>query len=115
MRLLILGFSSIVERRVISAAAVVARIGENSIAGGSRKPPVSWPKQGRVFADYETGLKESGADIVYLSLPNAMHEALAMTALAAGKHVIVDKPAMMTREAAERAVAEARRRKLLLA
>ena len=38
-----------------------------------------------------------------------------MAALAAGKHVIVDKPAMTTGETAERAVAEARRRKRLLA
>jgi predicted dehydrogenase len=60
-------------------------------------------------------LADSGADIVYLSLPNAMHEQWALAALAAGKHVVVDKPAMMALEAAGHAVAEARRRKLLLA
>ena len=60
-------------------------------------------------------MRESDSDIVYLSLPNAMHEHWVMQALAAGKHVIVDKPAMMTLQAAERAVAEARRNKRLLA
>ena len=115
MRLLILGFSSIAERRVIPAAAAVAAISEISIASRSRKPPASWPKPGRFFSDYESALRESGADIVYLSLPNAMHEAWTMAALAAGKHVIVDKPALIACEAAERAVAEARRRKRLLA
>jgi predicted dehydrogenase len=115
MRLLILGFSSIAERRVIPAAAAVAAIGEISIASKSRKPPASWPKQGRFFSDYESALRESGADIVYLSLPNAMHEAWTFASLAAGKHVVVDKPALITREAAERAVAEARGRKLLVA
>ena len=115
MRLLILGFSSIAERRVIPAAAAVAAISEISIASRSRKPPASWPKQGRFFTDYESALRESGADIVYLSLPNAMHEQWAMAALAAGKHVVVDKPAMIAVEAAERAVAEARRNKCLLA
>jgi predicted dehydrogenase len=115
MRLLIIGYSSIAERRVIPAAAAVAAIGEISIASRSRKPPASWPKQGRVFADYETALNESGAEIVYLSLPNAMHEQWAMTARAAGKHVVVDKPAMIALDAAKRAVTEARRAKLLFA
>jgi predicted dehydrogenase len=115
MHLLILGFSSIAERRVIPAAGAVAVIGEISIASRSRRPPASWPKQGGFFTDYESALRECDADVVYLSLPNAMHEAWTMAALAAGKHVVVDKPAMMTREAAERAVADARRRKLLLA
>jgi NDP-hexose-3-ketoreductase len=115
MRLLILGFSSIAERRVIPAAAAVPAISEISIASRSRAPPASWPKQGRFFTDYESALHDGGADIVYVSLPNAMHEQWTMAALAAGKHVVVDKPAMIAREPAQRAVAEARRRKLLLA
>jgi predicted dehydrogenase len=115
MRLLILGFSSIAERRVIPAAGAVAAIGEISIASRTRKPPASWPKQGGFFTDYESALRECGADIVYVSLPNAVHEAWTMAALAAGKHVVVDKPAMTTRDVAERAVAEARHRNLLLA
>jgi predicted dehydrogenase len=115
MRLLILGFSSITERRVISAANAVTAISEISIASRSRKPPASWPKQGRFFTDYESALRDGGADIVYLSLPNAMHERWTLAALAAGKHVVVDKPAMIVREAAENAVNEARLGKRLLA
>jgi dTDP-3,4-didehydro-2,6-dideoxy-alpha-D-glucose 3-reductase len=115
MRLLILGYSSIAERRVIPAAANVVEIAEVSIASRSRSQPVSWPKAGRFFDDYETALRESNADIVYLSLPNAMHEQWVMRALAAGKHVVVDKPAMVTREGSERAVREARRVKRVLA
>ena len=53
-------------------------------------------RPGAFFRDYEAALQESDADIVYLSLPNAMHEHWVMAALGAGKHVIVDKPAMMT-------------------
>src|ERR1700737_377810 len=107
MRLLILGFSSIAERRVIPAAAKVAAIDQISIASKSRPQPEDWPKAGCFFSDYETALRESQADIVYLSLPNAMHEHWVMAALRAGKHVIVDKPAMITQEGSERAVAEA--------
>ena len=109
MRLLILGYSSIVERRVLPAAARVGRIATISIASKSRPKPDRWPKQGLFFDDYEAALRESDCDLVYLSLPNAMHERWVMAALAAGKHVVVDKPAMMTLAASERAVEEARR------
>jgi NDP-hexose-3-ketoreductase len=115
MRLLLLGYSSIAERRVIAAAAGVAAITEVAIASKSRPQPQAWPKMGRFFSDYETALRDSDADIVYLSLPNALHDHWVMASLAAGKHVIVDKPAMMSLEASARAVDEARRARRLLA
>src|SRR6185369_4992905 len=104
MRLLILGYSSIVERRVIPAAAKVEAIAEISIASKSRPQPEGWPKRDRFFNDYAAALRDSDSDLIYLSLPNAMHEPWVMAALAAGKHVVVDKPAMMTLAASERAV-----------
>ncbi|MGA2287885.1 Gfo/Idh/MocA family protein [Bradyrhizobium sp.] len=115
MRLLMLGYSSIAERRVIPAAAKVAAIDEISIASRSRSPPAGWPKAGRFFRDYEAALRHSDAEIVYLSLPNAMHDRWVMSALGAGKNVIVDKPAMTTSEGSERAVQEARRINRVLA
>src|SRR6185312_1243769 len=78
-------------------------------------PPESWPKQGRFFSDYSTALRDGDADAVYLSLPHATHEAWVLAALAAGKHVVVDKPAIMTLEGSLRAVEEARRGGRLLA
>jgi len=115
MRLLILGYSSIAERRVIPAAARVGAIAEIAIASKSRSQPQAWPKEGRFFTDYETALHESGADMVYLSLPNASHDHWVMASLAAGKHVIVDKPAMMSFKASTQAVEEARRARRLFA
>lgn len=115
MRLLILGYSSIAERRMIPAAAKVTEIGEISIVSKSRPQPDGWPKAGRFYRDYETALRESDSDVVYLSLPNAMHEHWVMAALGAGKHVIVDKPAMITRQGSERALDAARRSRLMLA
>src|SRR5262245_10558725 len=115
MRLLILGYSSIVERRVLPAATMVGRIKTISIASKSRPMPEGWPKQGRFFDDYEAALRGSDCDLVYLSLPNAMHERWVMAALAAGKHVVVDKPAMMTLAASLHAVEEARRAGRLIA
>jgi predicted dehydrogenase len=115
MRLLFLGFSSIVQRRVLPAAAAIDAIEEISIASRSRPAPQAWPKSGRFFTDYRAALDDSGADIVYLSLPNSMHDEWVMAALAAGRHVLVDKPATMTLDGAERAVAAARRARRLVA
>jgi dTDP-3,4-didehydro-2,6-dideoxy-alpha-D-glucose 3-reductase len=115
MRLLILGYSSIVERRVMPAAAKVGAIEGISLASKSRPRPDSWPKAGLFFDNYETALRDSNSDIVYLSLPNALHEHWVMAALAAGKHVVVDKPAMMTLADSKRVVSEARRLKRLVA
>ena len=115
MRLLILGYSSIVERRVIPAAAKVEAITQISIASRGRPQPNGWPKQGRFFNDYAAALRDHDSDLVYLSLPNAMHEPWVTAALAGGKHVVVDKPAMMTLAASERAVDAARRANLIVA
>src|ERR1700692_1745327 len=116
MRLLILGYSSIAQRRVIPAAAKIEMIEEISIASKSgAEPNEGWPKRGRFFSDYDTALRESRADVVYVSLPNAMHEHWVMAALGCGKHVLVDKPAMVTREACERGVEEAQRSGRMLA
>jgi NDP-hexose-3-ketoreductase len=115
MRLLILGYSSIVERRVIPAAAKVEAITQISIASRSRPQPEGWPKQGRFFNDYAAALRDHDSDLVYLSLPNAMHEHWVMAALAASKHVVVDKPAMMTLASGQRAVDEARRANRIVA
>jgi predicted dehydrogenase len=67
------------------------------------------------FDDYEAALRDDDCDLVYLSLPNALHEHWVMAALAAGKHVVVDKPAMMTLAGGERVVGEARRVNRLVA
>lgn len=115
MRLLVLGYSSIAERRVIPAAAKITAIEEISIASKSRPRPENWPKTGRFFDDYSLALRDSDADIVYLSLPNAMHHDWILAALEAGKHVVVDKPAMMTLEASLRAVEKAQQASRLLA
>jgi predicted dehydrogenase len=116
MRLLILGYSSIVQRRVIPAAAKAVAIEEISIASKRRpEPNEGWLKRGRFFADYDTALQQSGCDIVYISLPNAMHEHWILTALARGKHVLVDKPAMISPDACERGLRQARRAGRMLA
>ena len=49
-----------------------------------------------VYFQYEALLEDSGADTVYIGLPNALHFDCARRALLRGLHVIVEKPAVPT-------------------
>jgi len=61
---------------------------------------------GRAHGDYLSLVGDSGIDAVYIAAPHAEHRALAELAIAAGKHVLVEKP-LATSAADARAIAEA--------
>lgn len=63
----------------------------------------------RAYGDVETMLAESDdVEIVNIATPHPSHPAIALAALQAGKHVIVEKPMAITAREAERMVAAAR-------
>ena len=64
----------------------------------------------RAFGSYEEGLAAQGVDVALVLTPTASHQELALLALQAGRHVIVEKPAFLraalaapVRNAAQRA------------
>jgi predicted dehydrogenase len=69
------------------------------------------------FASYEEGLAARGVDVALVATPTATHRALALLALDAGKHVIVEKPAFMRAADVDevRSVARATGRRVLIA
>jgi UDP-N-acetyl-2-amino-2-deoxyglucuronate dehydrogenase len=56
------------------------------------------------FSGLEAALKDPRVDAVLLSLPHHLHYEAALAALAAGKHILVEKPLALTMEAGEQLV-----------
>ena len=104
MDILFVGFSSIVQRKVLPAALKSPSIEEISLATRSSSDFSAIPGFGpsEVFNDYDDAIARTASSLVYLSLPNALHAPWVEKALLAGRHVIVDKPAFMSYGEAER-------------
>jgi D-xylose 1-dehydrogenase (NADP+, D-xylono-1,5-lactone-forming) len=67
------------------------------------------------YGSYAELLRDGDLDAVYIPLPNAFHVEWSERALAAGKHVLCEKPLARSREAAERAFDTAERAGRILA
>lgn len=68
----------------------------------------------QVFSDLGALLASEEIDAVYVASPNAIHEEQALAAVRAGKHVLVEKPAVTTADAWEALCREARERGVVL-
>jgi predicted dehydrogenase len=68
----------------------------------------------RAHASYEALLEDDEVDAVYVSLPNALHHEWTLRALAAGKHVLCEKPYSRRPAEVEEAFDEAASRLLVL-
>jgi predicted dehydrogenase len=67
-----------------------------------------------LVTDYRALIARPDIDVVSIALPNYLHAPVALAALRAGKHVMVDKPMTTSARDAARLVTEAKRRGLLL-
>jgi predicted dehydrogenase len=66
-----------------------------------------------LVTDYRKVLARDDIDVVSIALPNYLHAKVALDALRAGKHVMLDKPMATNARDAARLVSEARRRGVL--
>ncbi|MGO8860576.1 MAG: Gfo/Idh/MocA family protein [Acidimicrobiales bacterium] len=66
------------------------------------------------YGDYAELAADPDVDVVYVATPHSRHEADALTALRAGKHVLCEKPFALNAEQARRMAEEARARGLFL-
>lgn len=83
--------------RTALAPAIRAADGAELAAIATRDPARAAPFQAmnpglRVHGDYDALLADPGIDAVYIPLPNHLHVDWSLRALAAGKHVLCEKP-----------------------
>jgi len=115
LRVGLLGCSDIARRKFIPALAICR--GAVLTAISSRLPARAAefsPDGSCALCSYEELLNSPDVDLVYLSLPNHLHEEWAIRALQAGKHVICEKPLGLSPDSVERMLAAAEESGLLL-
>lgn len=93
--------------------------GHRVVAVGSRRPEAATTfaaEHGihRAHASYDALLADPEVDVVYVATPHHLHAMNAMAALAAGKHVLVEKAFTLNADQARAVVREAADRQLLV-
>jgi len=72
------------------------------------------PSSVAIYAEPEELIESDNCDVVIISVPTQFHEELALKALTAGKHVILEKPMASSLEACRRILVAARENNRLL-
>jgi D-xylose 1-dehydrogenase (NADP+, D-xylono-1,5-lactone-forming) len=113
----VLGAAGIADRAVLPAIAasrngrLVSIASRDPDRAGAMASQHSIPK---VASDYDEVLADPAVDAVYIPLVNSLHKEWTQRALAAGKHVLCEKPLGMNAAEAEAMADAARRSKRLL-
>ncbi|MGD0248628.1 MAG: Gfo/Idh/MocA family oxidoreductase, partial [Candidatus Limnocylindrales bacterium] len=81
--------------RLLREADRAANVSVVAVGSRSRERATEFASKfgiARVHDSYEALLADRDVDAVYIGLPNSLHHPLTMRALAAGKHVLCEKP-----------------------
>ncbi|RCW43487.1 Gfo/Idh/MocA family protein [Paenibacillus prosopidis] len=100
-RLGIIGCAGIVERTLLEPAVYVPQIKVSAVANRTRAKAEQLARSysiPKVYDDLQELLGDPEIDAVYIALSNELHTEWAIRALAAGKHVLVEKPIGLTEE-----------------
>lgn len=98
-RILLLGYSQIAQKRILPA---LIRHPHATVIGIASKTKFNKiPKQLHAYKAYKEAIEKSNCDTVYISLQNSAHFRWIKYSLEKEKHVICDKPAVLSRYEAE--------------
>ena len=115
---LVIGYSSLARSKLLPALVGVEGIGRIHVATrrvGLDLQELPEEKRGTVYSGYQNALSEAPKGLAYVSVPNHVHAPVVAAALEAGFHVVVDKPAFLTRSESQVQMAAAKARGLCLA
>lgn len=107
----ILGAARIAPAALIRPAAANPEVVVEAIAARDRQVAVTYAARHgipRVADDYESLVADPDIDAVYIPLPNSLHAEWTLAALAAGKHVLCEKPFTSNADEARTVAAAAR-------
>ncbi len=113
----VLGYAGIARNQVIPAIVEAQNAAPFAVASRSReKLDAAVRKFGfeRAYDTYEALLRDEDVEAVYIPLPNALHKEWTIKAIAAGKHVLCEKPLALTPEDCEEMIAAAEEKGVLL-
>lgn len=115
VRIGVLGCSDIARRRFLPALLKADNAVLAAVASRDRAKAERFSREfGGAGRSYDALLSSPEVELVYLSLPNHLHEEWTLRALESGKHVICEKPLGLSPASVERMAARARSGKLLL-
>jgi len=101
-------YMDVFENLKLAKVIAVADIDFNKTAAWSKKIKC------QAFADYRHLLENKNIDVIIIATPSGLHAQIAIEALHAGKHVVVEKPMAMTLEQADAMIEAAKRANLIL-
>ena len=91
------------------------------IVTGNQEKAAKWQKDYNIsytnvynYSNFDEISDNSDIDIVYIVLPNSMHEEYVLRAAKAGKHIICEKPMALTVDACDRMIAACRQAGVML-
>ena len=112
MKILLLGYSDLCKRKIIPM--LIKKFSHVKFCICSKTQKKKNIGEYEWYRNYESALKKSNADIVYISLRNSEHYYWAKKSLEKKYHVIIDKPASLNFKQAKILVKIAKRKKRLL-
>ncbi|MEM3041144.1 MAG: Gfo/Idh/MocA family oxidoreductase [Nitrososphaerota archaeon] len=102
------GLARITEARIAELVAVSSQRKEHASEFVSKYGLKLW------YTDYKEMLQKAPVDAVIINTPHHLHHPIAMEAMKAGKHVLVDKPMAISLREADEMIREAERRRVRL-